>query len=400
MRQLPRLLTYLDQNMKAAGSLKRLEAEEQFHGRRVCEADYDELIVTQLPSVADCLREAGLLGESHGLLHLGNQIENIDVLCAEIDERGSFQRFVVVEDKLCRNPEGRREVLGQIIDYSRRLHELTFDDFADLVPSAISEWCEANRVVIGRALREHRMLLLICSDQVRESLIEYARYLSDVFPLRQMELALMSLNIYSDGNSHLFVPNVAGMMALPERTLVVRVEVTGEGVLPENARISTEWRAEKIDSGRSRIEKGELLDQIGPPGSLEREVAESLVHGASSLGADIEFGDASAKARIYNSSTRRPATLFVVTRRGTFYVRSFSRWLQAADVKPELSQHYLEELTAIIGKSPLMASGDAAGKRAINLRELKGKEHRVLEVVGKLVPVLRDAPAPEETTTK
>ncbi len=135
----------------------------------------------------------------------------------------------MIEDKLCRNPEGHRDVLGQIIDYSKKLHELNFDDFVELVPNAIAEWCEANRVAIGRALAEHRMLLLICSDQVRESLIEYARHLSDEFPLRQMELALMSLNIYSDGERHLFVPNVAGVMTLPERTLVIKVEVTGPG---------------------------------------------------------------------------------------------------------------------------------------------------------------------------
>ena len=133
----------------------------------------------------------------------------------------------MIEDKLCRNPEGRRDVLGQIVDYSKKLHELNFDDFVELVPEGVADWCEANRVAIGRALKEHRMLLLICSDQVRESLIEYARYLNDVFPLRQMELALMSLNIYSDGERHLFVPNVAGTMPLPERTLVVKVEVTG-----------------------------------------------------------------------------------------------------------------------------------------------------------------------------
>ena len=98
------------------------------------------------------------------------------------------------------------------------------------------------------------MLLLICSDQVRESLIEYARYLNDVFPLRQMELALMSLNIYSDGERHLFVPNVAGTMPLPERTLVVKVEVTGRSSQPEDARISAEWQTPKVR--RSRCHPG------------------------------------------------------------------------------------------------------------------------------------------------
>lgn len=397
MRQLPSTLMFLDGNMKESGSLRRLGPQDHFYGTRVCEADYDNLIVAQLASVSDCLREAGLIGELHDLLHVGDQIENIDVLCAEVDRRSrAFQRFVVIEDKLCRNPEGRRDVLGQIVDYSMKLHELNFDDFVELVPDTVADWCEANKVAIGRALEESRMLLLICSDQVRESLIEYARYLNDVFPLRQMELALMSLNIYSDGQRHLFVPNVTGTMPLPERTLVVKVEVTGRSSQPEEARVSAEWQMPKT-GGRGIIQESELLDQIGPAGCSPRVAAETLLQGASQIGAEVEFGDASAKARIYNSSTHRPATLFVVTRRGTFYVRSFSRWLEAAAVGPELSARYLQDLTTVVGKSPLMASGDAGGRRAMKLAELVGKESRILEVVAGVLPILRDSPAPETT---
>ena len=179
------------------------------------------------------------------------------------------------------------------------------------------------------------MLLLICSDQVRENLIEYTRHLNDVFPLRQMELALMSLNIYSDGERHLFVPNVAGTMPLPERTLVVKVEVTDETRSRRRHRSRPSGRCRRRAVVRA-IQEPELLDQIGPAGSPARAVAEALLQGATKVGAEINFGDASATARIYNSATGRPATLFVVTRRGTFYVRSFRRWLEAAAVGPEL----------------------------------------------------------------
>ena len=61
MRQLPSTLTFLDRDMNGAGGLRRLSAQDLFHGTRVCETDYDKLIVGQLTSVADCLREAGLL---------------------------------------------------------------------------------------------------------------------------------------------------------------------------------------------------------------------------------------------------------------------------------------------------------------------------------------------------
>jgi len=76
-------------------------------------------------------------------------------------------------------------------------------------------------------------------------------------------------------------------------------------------------------------------------------------------------------------------------------VRSFSRWLEAAAVGPELSARYLQDLRTIIGKSPQMASGDAAGRRAIKLAELVGKESRILEIVAGVILILRDSPAPE-----
>ena len=82
-------------------------------------------------------------------------------------------------------PAGR---VGRIVDYSKKLHELNFDDFVELVPEGVADWCEANRVAIGGALKEHRMLLLICSDQVRESLIEHARYLNGVLSASLREL--------------------------------------------------------------------------------------------------------------------------------------------------------------------------------------------------------------------
>ena len=76
-------------------------------------------------------------------------------------------------------------------------------------------------------------------------------------------------------------------------------------------------------------------------------------------------------------------------------MRSFSRWLQAAAVGPELSERYLKDLTTIIGKSPKMKAGDAGGRHAMKLSELVGKETRILAAVEDVVPILRDAPAPE-----
>lgn len=71
MRQLASALAFLDKDMKESGTLRRLWPQDFFLGICVCEADYDELSVGQLASVADCLREAALIAEHHALLHIG-----------------------------------------------------------------------------------------------------------------------------------------------------------------------------------------------------------------------------------------------------------------------------------------------------------------------------------------
>jgi hypothetical protein len=60
-----------------------------------------------------------------------------------------------------------------------------------------------------------------------------------------------------------------------------------------------------------------------------------------------------------------------------------------------LSAGYLQKLTDIIGESPLMASGDAAGRHALKLGLLQGKEDQILSVIEEVISVLRDSPAPE-----
>ena len=347
---------------------------------------------------ADCLREAGLIGEDHDLLHIGNQIENIDVLCAEVDQRSkAFQRFVVIEDKLCRNPEGRRDVLGQIIDYSKKLHELNFDDFVELVPEAVADWCEANRVAIGRALAEHRMLLLICSDQVRQSLIEYTRHLNDVFPLRQMELALMSLNIYSDGERHLFVPNVAGTMPLPRRTLVVKVEVTGRNSQPEDARVTTEWQTPKA-GGRRLIQETELLDRIGPrgiageggsrnpPAGRGEDRCRGRIRRCFGEGANLQLLDSPARHVVRGHAARHVLRALIqpMARGG----RCRTRIVGA--VPSEADRHHRQEPADGIRRCRGQTCHEACGTRRYCTRS------RILAAVEDVIPVLRNAPAPEK----
>jgi len=142
MNILPNELILLDENLQLAGTIPRLDPKGALAGRVLAERDYDALIVAHLGTIADALREAGVIEKTSDLKHLGS-ILSIDVLLAEVEqETRTFRRLVVVEDKLFRNPEARRAVLGQMLDYAKELKETDFSRLCDLLPEEHRSWLD------------------------------------------------------------------------------------------------------------------------------------------------------------------------------------------------------------------------------------------------------------------
>jgi hypothetical protein len=114
----------------------------------------------------------------------------VDVLLA--DERG---RLVVVECKLWRNPQARREVVGQILDYARELSRFGYEDLqrqiaiatkrpgnvlyamAGEAGSNLDESSFVDRV--SRDLAAGRFLLLVVGDGITEGTRRIGEYLRD-----------------------------------------------------------------------------------------------------------------------------------------------------------------------------------------------------------------------------
>ena len=150
MNILPNELILLDDKRQRTGSFSRLSTVGAIAGELLAERHYDEFIVTFRDVIADALREAGILGDASSLLYLG-KILSIDALFAEVDDQGqTFRRFVIVEDKLFRNPEARREVLGQILEYAKVLRETDVDRLAELLSEELRTWLDANEDLISK----------------------------------------------------------------------------------------------------------------------------------------------------------------------------------------------------------------------------------------------------------
>lgn len=168
-------------------------------------------------------------------------------------------RLVIVEAKLWRNPEARREVVGQILDYAKEFARLGFDSLdaavrsarrredgesqpkglIELVRSQVpnldeSSFCDS----VIRSLRRGDFLLLIVGDGIREGVGSIAEFLESHATLH-FTFGLVEMAIYRmPSGSQLVQPRVLAQSAIFKR-YVVRLE--GEGIsVSEDAAIEAD----------------------------------------------------------------------------------------------------------------------------------------------------------------
>jgi hypothetical protein len=167
-------------------------------------------------------------------------------ICTELrTPAGSIDNFMVtasglpvlVECKLWRNPEARREVVGQILDYAKELSRWSSADLQRAVKERLG--LEGNPLLarvrevhpgvdeiqfndaLTHNLRRGRFLLLIVGDGIREGVEAIAEYLHDHVSLH-FTLGLVELPVYEmpNGIGRLVVPRVLAHTKLVTRNVV------------------------------------------------------------------------------------------------------------------------------------------------------------------------------------
>ena len=123
--------------------------------------------------------------------------------------------LTIIETKLFRNPQSRREVLSQILDYCSRLTTWSYDDLVNAVKKAKHRSNEAEdpvmfaakgatvpiadqvrfRATVSESLRHGRFLMMIVGDAFRDSTVSLIEYLQKFMHL-QFTVRLVELNLY------------------------------------------------------------------------------------------------------------------------------------------------------------------------------------------------------------
>lgn len=168
-------------------------------------------------------------------------------------------RLVVVETKLWRNPEARRKVIGQILDYAKELKQWGYADLQrelsrrtgikgnspfKLVSEKFPDINEAAFVDgVTQSLQRGDFMLILAGDGIRKEAQGIVNFLEDVAQMRFV-LAMIEIAVYKHKKKELFV--VQPRTLVKTQTLKRDITQFGPNSLPptdeESDNKIEEWR--------------------------------------------------------------------------------------------------------------------------------------------------------------
>lgn len=324
------------------------------------------------------------------LVPIGREIETdagpIDLLY--ISPNGMV---TLVEAKLWRNPEARRHVVGQIIDYAKELRRWGYDELnkRSVAASGKSLWTlvsEASSApmqldepafidAVTRNLKAGRFLLLIAGDGIREDMERIAEFLQGT-PQLHFTLALVELQVYqwSDG-IQLVVPLVVARTTEVTRA-VVRVESIGTSQVEVALDLSVVPEPMKGTRERKTLTENEFFADL----AARTKDPEATACARQLLD---DFGDDNRyfidwKGSSFVIKLRDPAgssqvlTLLVVDRNGNVWPWMLPVQLPRLGLRAELGHRFVVDGAKIFGQQ-VHPIHQGQWEREVPLKELNAK---------------------------
>ena len=278
-----------------------------------------------------------------------------------LNEQG---RVALVECKLWRNPQARREVVAQVMDYARAMSGWDTEHFEKQM--AASDPCRAKsfRQLFGREGREFdesafldglsgtlahgRFLLLIAGDGIRRETQELAEAVASA-PQLGFHLALIEIGLYrpphAKDDTLIIVPEIVTRTREVTRA-VVEVRVTGAP-----AEITASVPVDpKPGTVRSPISEENFFDRLTKAaGSEVVKFARATLSAAEMLGLRVQWMEAGPALKYDDDTTGEFFNFGQLSHDG--YVTNMS-WLFHRILKlglpPEIYTDYLDEIIKLL----------------------------------------------------
>lgn len=276
------------------------------------ESWYQEVIAANPGLVIEPCRRGGLTNEEWYFWAREFTISAEDGAAGSVDILliSASGRVGIVETKLAYNPERRRNVVAQVLDYAVNISEMEAEELPGL-PEVQGE-----PVAILDDVRTHLAegdhLLIIAGDELDPRAIKLSQamlgeHLASPWQLALVELAPCQRVAGEDGPALILVPSLRSALK-PELRQVVRVVVEGES---PKARVTVERIPPIGDKNRLWTEEEFLqnVETLGKPGRRARQVAEDLI----ALGRAISDG-----SNPYYAPSKNGSGIFDVEEVGLF----------------------------------------------------------------------------------
>lgn len=227
----------------------------------------------------------------------------IDVLLVS-----SHGRIGIVETKLSYNPQKRREVVAQVLDYALSLQDADREDLPEL-PDSVHAPLEEDLV---ECLRSGRFLLVIAGDALDPRALRLSQSMLARHLTSEWDLVMVDLNVYrrkQDEDALLVVPELLGMVQSDLRQ-VVRVVVQGESVkarvvvdkiVHDEERASNAAPVASVEEFLSNVRK-----QVPAQVELGRRIVERMQQMAARSAGTLSFGLRTTSANLYYASPVGP----------------------------------------------------------------------------------------------
>jgi len=280
--------------------------------------------------------------------------------------------LTIVETKLWRNPEARREVVGQILDYAKDLCHWSYQDLDQWVKTYFSQKHIASANLFQhmvsldlltdqdearfidateKNMQNARFLLMIVGDGIREGVIQMTDFLNET-PNLQYTLALLEIEVYQvHPNERIIVPNLLMRTVNIERG-IIRIE----GLSASQAQIEfTSSTAQENVSDKSN--KGirttnpllsiedylQQLSQVNP--DLDIDSVRALLDDLDDLGFILQFVKHCTVKYRFPGSNKTCTMLYLTTDAQFFHqVDTLGTQLSRMNFSSEIANQYWDEM--------------------------------------------------------
>jgi len=314
--------------------------------------------------------------------------------------------LTIVETKLWRNPEARREVVGQIIDYAKEVSKWSFDELDKRVQSYNQQYRERDYGLIetlqleqeqieaddeafiidsiSRNIERGRFLLLVVGDGIRESVEDMVDFLAQT-PQLQFTLALVELQIYE-----LDAAQEQSLLIIPQ--IVTRTREITRAIVKVEAKEIEAVNIEVVDSASIGADE-EFFNSLSKNVTAELvDFARSVIQDLEERGCVIEWHSASYVVKLPNPTGNRTNFSIVgVNKYGEVFVGALANQLKKSGLPEQIGYDYAARTAALFDDCSVRDDDPAYWENYPSLRELKQSYSDFKLEVERTIDAINDA---------